>query len=79
MNETPAKMSNSDRLRHLNPRWEWSAEEIRRVGYRVVDMIAQHLTTLPEKPSTKLLNCSASDTRGDPSSTNSPCTEIPRR
>ena len=50
MNETPEKMRDSDGLRHLNPRWEWSAEEIRRVGYRVVDMIAQHLTTLPEKP-----------------------------
>jgi len=29
--------------------WEWSAEEIKRVGYRVVDMIAEHLTTLPAK------------------------------
>lgn len=28
----------------------WSAEEIRRVGYRVVDMIAEYLGTLPEKP-----------------------------
>src|SRR5206468_3726317 len=28
----------------------WSADEIRRVGYRVVDLIADHLTTLPEEP-----------------------------
>jgi glutamate/tyrosine decarboxylase-like PLP-dependent enzyme len=31
-------------------KWEWSAEEIKRVGYRVVDMIAQHLTDLPQEP-----------------------------
>lgn len=30
--------------------WEWSAEEIRRVGYRVVDLIAEHLTALPDGP-----------------------------
>lgn len=30
--------------------WEWSAEEIKRVGYRVVDLIAHHLTTLPGRP-----------------------------
>ncbi|MPZ20761.1 MAG: aminotransferase class V-fold PLP-dependent enzyme [Luteitalea sp.] len=30
-------------------KWEWSAEEIRRIGYRVVDMIAEHLTTLPSR------------------------------
>src|SRR4051812_22502410 len=28
----------------------WSAEEIRRVGYRVVDLIADHLSTLPQSP-----------------------------
>jgi glutamate/tyrosine decarboxylase-like PLP-dependent enzyme len=28
----------------------WSAEEIRRVGYRVIDMIAEYLSTLPSKP-----------------------------
>src|SRR5437660_914312 len=28
----------------------WSEDEIRRVGYRVVDLIASHLTTLPERP-----------------------------
>jgi aromatic-L-amino-acid/L-tryptophan decarboxylase len=31
-------------------RWEWPAEEIKRVGYRVVDIIAEHLTTLPDRP-----------------------------
>ena len=36
--------------RPLNPRWEWSADEIKRVGYRVVDMIAAHLTALPQEP-----------------------------
>ena len=50
MNDTQGKTSKSQGLRHLNPRWEWSAEEIRRAGYRVVDMIVEHLTTLPEKP-----------------------------
>jgi aromatic-L-amino-acid/L-tryptophan decarboxylase len=29
---------------------EWSADEIRLVGYRVVDLIAEHLTGLPERP-----------------------------
>jgi glutamate/tyrosine decarboxylase-like PLP-dependent enzyme len=31
-------------------RWVWSPDEIRRVGYRVVDLIADHLTTLPTRP-----------------------------
>ncbi|HEY7355723.1 MAG TPA: aminotransferase class V-fold PLP-dependent enzyme [Ktedonobacterales bacterium] len=30
--------------------WEWSSEEIRRFGYQVVDIIADHLTQLPERP-----------------------------
>ena len=30
--------------------WEWSAEEIRRFGYRVVDEITEHLTRLPTSP-----------------------------
>lgn len=29
---------------------DWSAEEIRRVGYRVVDEIARYLTALPQQP-----------------------------
>ena len=29
---------------------EWSADEIKRVGYRTIDLIAEHLTTLPDKP-----------------------------
>lgn len=33
-----------------NQKWEWSPEEIRRIGYRVADLIAEHLTTLPEQP-----------------------------
>jgi glutamate/tyrosine decarboxylase-like PLP-dependent enzyme len=31
-------------------RWVWSAEEIRRVGRSVVDLIAAHLTDLPDRP-----------------------------
>jgi glutamate/tyrosine decarboxylase-like PLP-dependent enzyme len=27
---------------------EWSADEIKRVGYRAIDLIAEHLTTLPD-------------------------------
>jgi aromatic-L-amino-acid/L-tryptophan decarboxylase len=30
--------------------WEWSAEEIKRIGYKVVDLVAEHLTTLPNRP-----------------------------
>ena len=28
----------------------WSADEIRRVGYRAVDLIVEHLATLPDRP-----------------------------
>jgi aromatic-L-amino-acid decarboxylase len=31
-------------------RWEWSRDDIRRVGHLVVELIAQHLTSLPERP-----------------------------
>jgi glutamate/tyrosine decarboxylase-like PLP-dependent enzyme len=31
-------------------RWEWSPEDIRHFGYLVVDLIAGHLTSLPERP-----------------------------
>jgi aromatic-L-amino-acid decarboxylase len=31
-------------------RWEWSADEIKRVGYRAIDLIAEHLSTLPDRP-----------------------------
>ncbi len=31
-------------------KWNWSSDEIRRVGYRVVDMISDYLTTLPDRP-----------------------------
>src|SRR2546426_11501542 len=30
--------------------WEWPAEEIRRVGYKVVDEITEYLTHLPAAP-----------------------------
>lgn len=30
--------------------FEWTAAEIRRVGYRAVDLIAEHLTRLPDGP-----------------------------
>ncbi len=33
-----------------NDTWNWSEEEIKRVGYRVVDMIAGYLTSLPDGP-----------------------------
>ncbi len=33
---------------HVKGAWEWSSEEVRRVGYRVVDQIADHLARLPE-------------------------------
>ena len=29
--------------------WNWSPEEIQRIGYQVVDIIAEYLATLPEK------------------------------
>jgi hypothetical protein len=28
----------------------WTADEIRRIGYRAVDVIAEHLATLPDEP-----------------------------
>jgi len=31
-------------------KWQWPADEIKRIGYRVVDMIAYHLTSLPGRP-----------------------------
>lgn len=33
-----------------NDKWDWSEEEIKRVGYRVIDMIAGYLTSLPDQP-----------------------------
>jgi aromatic-L-amino-acid/L-tryptophan decarboxylase len=30
--------------------WAWTSDEIRRVGYRVIDLIAEHLTSLPSRP-----------------------------
>ena len=31
-------------------KWEWTSDEIKRVGYRVIDIIAEHLSTLPSRP-----------------------------
>jgi aromatic-L-amino-acid/L-tryptophan decarboxylase len=31
-------------------RWEWSPEQIRQVGHRVIDLIADHLSELPDQP-----------------------------
>ena len=31
-------------------RWAWSSDEIKRVGYRVIDLIAEHLCSLPSRP-----------------------------
>jgi aromatic-L-amino-acid/L-tryptophan decarboxylase len=33
-----------------NDKWNWSNDEIKRVGYRVVDMISDYLTYLPSRP-----------------------------
>jgi glutamate/tyrosine decarboxylase-like PLP-dependent enzyme len=30
--------------------WAWTPDEIRRVGYRVIDLIAEHLGSLPSRP-----------------------------
>src|SRR5262249_26591568 len=38
-----ATMTESDK-------WNWSNDEIRRVGYRVVDLISDYLTNLPSRP-----------------------------
>ncbi len=43
----------SRRCRDGGPRgdaWEWSPEKIREFGYRVVDIVANHLTDLPNRP-----------------------------
>ena len=32
------------------PGWEWPPDEIKRIGYQVVDLIAKHLTDLPNRP-----------------------------
>src|ERR1044071_10205448 len=34
----------------MDQQWEWSVEEIKRIGYQVIDLIAEHLTELPERP-----------------------------
>jgi aromatic-L-amino-acid/L-tryptophan decarboxylase len=56
-------------------RWKWSPDEIKRIGYRVVDLIADHLTTLPNRPVFQpvpkdlvdgFLSASAPETGSDP-------------
>ena len=47
MNESLAGGSERDKLCPLRPRREWSADEIKRIGYCAVDMIAEHFMTLP--------------------------------
>ncbi len=56
MSALDAKNS-SDRSAHQAPadlasalEWAWSSEDIKRIGYQVVDLIAEHLTTLPGRP-----------------------------
>src|ERR1041384_7643132 len=34
----------------MRQRWAWSADDIRHFGHLVVDLIAHHLTSLPERP-----------------------------
>jgi len=46
-NHSPPPLDFSPQTRR---HWEWPAEEIRRVGYQVVDLIAEHLANLPEQP-----------------------------
>jgi aromatic-L-amino-acid decarboxylase len=43
-------MHRGEKLNDPAAEWEWSADEIKRVGYQVVDLIAEHLTTLPDRP-----------------------------
>jgi aromatic-L-amino-acid decarboxylase len=50
MNGLPANTGDGHPSRRSLPSWEWSADEVRRVGYRVVDLIAEHLATLRSKP-----------------------------
>jgi hypothetical protein len=46
--ETPDGCRGTDGL--PNSCFEWSADEIRRVGYRVIHWVAEYLTTLPSRP-----------------------------
>src|SRR5215211_4182499 len=36
--------------RDVTAKFSWPADEIRRVGYRVVDLVADHLAQLPQHP-----------------------------
>jgi len=37
----------------IPPGWDWPADEVRRIGHRVADLVADHLTRLPERPVTQ--------------------------
>jgi len=34
----------------IAPGWRWSADDVREIGHRAVDLIADHLTGLPDRP-----------------------------
>ncbi|MCP2322676.1 glutamate/tyrosine decarboxylase-like PLP-dependent enzyme [Hamadaea flava] len=34
----------------ITPAWEWDADEVRSIGHRIADLVADHLTALPGKP-----------------------------
>src|SRR5579884_2266719 len=48
--QSPSGTRSDNQKQHLQSRWEWSPEEIKRVGYRVIDLIAQHLTEVLQEP-----------------------------
>jgi len=50
MPQSPASEKHPKPMVALRSRWQWSPEEIQRVGYKVVDLIAKHLTGLPQEP-----------------------------
>jgi glutamate/tyrosine decarboxylase-like PLP-dependent enzyme len=50
----------------MNPRLEFSPERMREIGYRVVDRLVDHLTTLPDQPV---------GTKGDPEALRAALTE----
>jgi len=48
--EPRTDLMHRDEDREDRKEWDWSPDEIKRVGYRVIDLVAEYLTTLPEKP-----------------------------
>ena len=43
-------MPNNDSSNEQPSHWSWTPEEIKRIGYQVIDLIADHLSALPEGP-----------------------------